>query len=212
MIQSYFFSIFSICALLNLMRWDAPSDIAARSHSAQALSEQEARAQDDIKKFVPKDYALLDSASGDLNLDGIADLILVLKKEGEAESSNYAENKPEKRPLLILLRNKNNELALARRNDNAVLCYDCGGAMGDPYSRIVIKNGYFSIEHYGGSAERWARIITYKYEKKDNEWFLHRDGFESYSGSEPSKVETKKIKTKKDFGTVKFEAFDIYKQ
>lgn len=202
---------FSICALLSLIGLGMANETNACSRPALALAEQRAAVQDDIKKFIPKDYAVRDSASGDLNLDGIPDLILVLKKVGEEASSSYPD-RPEKRPLLILLRNKNNELTLARRNDNTVLCYDCGGAIGDPYSRIVIKNGYFSIEHYGGSSERWARIITYKYEKKEDEWFLHRDGYEGYSSSDPSKVQTKKIKTKKEFGTVKFEAFDIYKE
>ena len=81
--------------------------------------------------------------------------------------------------------------------------------MGDPFMGIKIKNGYFSVEHYGGSSWRWTRIITYKYSKQDKEWFLHKDGSESFHASEPQKVETK-IKTTKDFGQIKFEEFDIY--
>jgi len=164
----------------------------------------------ELLEFLPTNYSVLDTVSGDLNLDGINDYILVLKKNGEDTLSNVIDN-PEKRPLLILLRDKNNKLKLVRRNDNTVYCIDCGGMMGDPFMGITIKNGYFSVEHYGGSAWRWTRIITYKYSKQDNEWFLHKDGSESFHASEPEKVESN-IKTIKDFGNVKFEEFDIYKE
>lgn len=163
----------------------------------------------DLTKFIPDNYSVLDTASGDLNLDENPDLILVLKKNGEDTLSAVVDH-PEKRPLLILLRNANNELRLETKNDNTVYCIDCGGIMGDPYMGITIKDGYFSVEHYGGSAWRWTRIITYKYSKKDNQWYLHKDGSESFHATDPEKVESK-VRTTKDFGKVKFEEFDIYK-
>jgi hypothetical protein len=159
---------------------------------------------------VPTNFSLLDSICGDLNLDEINDYILVLKKNGEDSLSKVVDD-PERRPLLILLREKDNKLKLVRRNDNTVSCIDCGGMMGDPFMGITIKNGYFSVEHYGGSAWRWYRIITYKFSKQENEWFLHKVGLESYHASEPEKVESK-IRTTKDFGKIKFEEFDIYKE
>ncbi|WP_133943908.1 hypothetical protein [Epilithonimonas xixisoli] len=164
----------------------------------------------ELLEFVPKNYSVLDTVSGDLNLDEINDYILVLKKNDEDTLSDVIDN-PERRPLLILLRNKDNKLQLARKNNNTVYCIDCGGMMGDPFMGVTIKNGYFSVEHYGGSAWRWTRIITYKYSKQDNEWFLHKDGSESFHATEPEKVESK-IKTTKDFGRVKFETFDIYRE
>lgn len=185
--------------------------VTIASHEVPQLpsKKQTKVAPDDLKKFIPANYTILDEAIGDLNLDQIPDLILVLKKNGEANSSDVIEH-PEKRPLLILLRDKNNALKLVRKNDNAVYCVNCGGVMGDPYMGISIKNGYFSVEHYGGSAWRWTRIITYKYVKADKEWYLYKDGSESFHASAPEKVESK-IKTTKNFGKVKFEKFDIYK-
>ncbi|KAF2509109.1 hypothetical protein [Flavobacterium foetidum] len=152
---------------------------------------------------------MLDTASGDLNLDKIKDLIVVLKKNGEDTLSVDIDN-PERRPLLILLRDKENKLKFARRNDNTVYCIQCGGMLGDPFMGITIKNGYFSVEHYGGSNWRWKSIITYKYSKKDKEWFLYKDGLESFQISDTENVKTE-IKTAKDFGRVKFQDFDIYK-
>lgn len=164
----------------------------------------------ELLEFVPTNFSVLDAISGDLNLDEINDYILVLKKNGEDSLSNAVDN-PERRPLMILIREKDNKLQLVRRNNNTVYCIDCGGMMGDPFMGITIKNGYFSVEHYGGSAWRWTRIITYKYSKQDNEWFLHKDGSESFHASEPGKVESN-IRTIKNFGKVKFEEFDIYKE
>lgn len=164
---------------------------------------------ENLKKFIPENYAILDSTKGNLNLDEFNDMILVLKKNGEKESSNVVDD-PEERPLLILTGNSKNEYKLEERNDNTVYCIDCGGIMGDPFVGIVIKKGFFSVEHYGGSAWRWSKTITYKYYKNDRNWFLHKDGFESFHVNDPEKVESK-IKTVKDFGKVSFKNFDIYK-
>jgi len=161
----------------------------------------------DPNVFVPEHYAILDSVSGDLNLDGYPDLILVLKHMDEEETSDVNGDEVP-RPLLILTGQADQSFQLAKRNDNTVYCFDCGGMMGDPYAGITIKDAYFSVEHYGGSGSRWVRIITYKYSKADNEWYLHKDGRESYSTMDPNKVESNSLTTK-DFGQVKFEDFNI---
>lgn len=163
---------------------------------------------ENIKSFIPENYAVLDTVSGNLNLDNYNDQIIVLKKIGEEKTSDVVDN-PEKRPLLILIGEPNNKYKLATRNDNTVYCIDCGGIMGDPFMGVVIKNGYFSVEHYGGSAWRWSRIITYKYSKEENNWFLHKDGNESFHASDPEKIETT-VKTTKDFGKILFKDFNIY--
>ncbi|MGZ3839088.1 MAG: hypothetical protein ACXVMS_13950 [Flavisolibacter sp.] len=162
-----------------------------------------------LAQFVPEGYTAIDTTSGDLNLDAHSDMIIVLKKNGEDTTSNVVEH-PEKRPLLILIGQANNIYRLAARNDNAVNCIDCGGMMGDPFMQVVIKKGYFSIEHYGGSGWRWSRTITFKYSPADNYWYLHKDVSGSFHVAEPEKVTTK-VKTKKYFGKVPFNKFDIYK-
>jgi hypothetical protein len=163
----------------------------------------------DLSKFIPENYTTLDTASGDLNLDPYPDIILILKKNGEDSTSDVIEH-PEKRPLLILLGQQDKSYKLAARNDNAVYCVDCGGVMGDPFQEVVIKKGYFSIEHYGGSGWRWTRTITFKYSTTENYWYLYKDGGNSFHATDPEKVTTK-ISTIKDFGKVAFNKFDIYK-
>lgn len=173
-------------------------------------SETLAELPDELKEFVPEGYSFLGGEKGNLNLDKFPDVVLVLKKDNEKETSDVIEN-PEKRPLLILVGQADNTYKLAARNDNTVYCVDCGGAFGDPFDGISITNGNFSINHYGGSAWRWTRIVTYKYSPADKNWFLFRDGGDSFHASEPDKVKTT-VKTVKNFGKVPFEKFDIYKE
>lgn len=174
------------------------------SQSSVSMNEK----QGGIEKFIPEGYTLLDSATCDLNLDPYPDILLVLKKRGEDSISNVVDYTVI-RPLLILIGQADKQFKLAARNDNAVYCVNCGGMMGDPYMGVVIKKGYFSIEHYGGSAWRWTRIITFKYSTADKNWYLHKDGGDSYHTSDPDKVETK-IRTTKEFGKIAFDKFDIY--
>lgn len=164
----------------------------------------------ELAGFVPEGYAALDTAFGDANLDPHPDVIMILKKDGEETSSDVTEH-PEKRPLLILTGQQDGSYRLAGRTDNAVYCIDCGGIMGDPFMNVVIKNGYFSIEHAGGSNWRWTRTVTFRYSAPDGEWYLHKDGGDNFHASEPEKVTTK-IKTVKDFGKVALGEFDIYKE
>ncbi len=153
-----------------------------------------------LSKFVLEGYKILDVVRGHLNRDTRKDFLLILEERNR-------DNIEQKRPLLILTKQSNGQLKFEARNDNVVLCPQCGGVWGDPYTGTVIKNGYFTVEHYGGSGWRWTRLITFKYSKKDNEWYLHKDGGVSFHNSEPDKVE-ETVKTVKDFGKVPFERFD----
>jgi hypothetical protein len=164
----------------------------------------------EVTRYIPPNYQVLNVTYGNLNLDNYPDLILVLHKNNEEKTSDVVSH-PEKRPLLIFTGGPGNTYKLTARNDNAVYCVDCGGAMGDPFTGITIKNGYFSVEHYGGSAWRWARIITFRYVKTAQNWVLYKDGNESFNAGDPEKVE-RKIYTAKKFGKVPFNHFNIYKE
>lgn len=163
----------------------------------------------EIKSFIPNGYEPIEATKGDLNQDSIPDAILVVKKPDEKETSDVVDH-PTKRPLLVLIGEGNGKYKLAARNDNVVLCVDCGGVFGDPFEGVSIKNGVFSVEHYGGSSWRWTKIITFKYSPADKNWLLSRVGSDSYHTSDPNKMKTT-IKTAKNFGKVLFEKYDGYK-
>jgi hypothetical protein len=135
-----------------------------------------------FQNLIPGNYSLLDSASGNLNKDAYKDLVLILKSDGEEQHPDTT------RPLLLLAGTADGGYRLLARNDGVVLCKGCGGVFGDPYAGIVIKNGYFSIEHYGGSNWRWTRVITFRFDVKSGQFRLHRDAGVSYHTSNPDKT------------------------
>jgi hypothetical protein len=157
-----------------------------------------------FQAYAPEGYFVFDTAAGNLNLDDVADVVMVLQRS--AKDTLATEVDTEARPVLLLIGQGNGQYKQVARNDQLVYCADCGGMMGDPYSGITIKKGYFSIEHLGGSAWRWTRITTFKYSPTDSTWYLHRDGGDYYHSTEPEKTK-RSVRTVKDFGRIEFQAF-----
>ncbi len=153
-------------------------------------------------------YAVLDTATGDLNRDKYLDLVVIYRHINEHELSSVIV-RPEPRPLLLYTGQGNGIYKLAAKNDKVVYCFDCGGIWGDPFQAVVIKDGFFTVEHYAGSNWRWTRYITFRYSADDSQWYLHRDGGTSFHVAEPHK-KTEHMRTIKDFGKVSFTEFDVY--
>ncbi len=153
-----------------------------------------------LMSFIPDNHLVLDYEYGDLNKDGLKKDVILIAYQPDLERNREDDVK---RPLFILTRTSDGKLKKEARNDNVALCSTCGGVMGDPYQDIAIKNGYFSIEHYGGSSWRWTRIITFKYDEGGKGWLLHKDGGLEYHASNPDDSK-ETVKTSKDFGIVPF--------
>ena len=166
----------------------------------------------ELTEFIPDGHEILDIQRGDLNNDKIEDFLLVLKAVDEKETPDTSNPTP--RPLLILIRQPDNSLQLARKNNKTVYCVNCGGMMGDPYMGLTIRDNYnyFSVEHYGGSSWRWSKIITYKFDEDDQEWYLHKINEISYYVHDEKNTKEETIKTSMDFGVIKFEDYDIYEE
>ena len=170
-----------------------------------------------LKSFIPKGYEAIAEKKGDLNLDKTEDCILVIRKTTEETTSNMDEGKPDKRIVLLLLGQKDGSYKLAYKNQNVADCIDCGGVFGDPFSGISIKNGYFSIEHKIAGGHHWEQIITFKFNKTKNNWYLYKDHFINYvlnKSNDPNAealiADVDKLKTVKDFGEISFQNFNIY--
>lgn len=153
-----------------------------------------------LGSFVPKNYAILDTVSGDLNLDAYPDMVMILNIRSETDTSDAD------RPLLILEGISKGKYKLAGRNDHIVFCASCGGVFGDPYQAVTIEKGSFSVMHYGGSTIRWTQNITFSYQAATGKFILHCDTGESFNATNPGKV--KKIKNQKEnWDKVSFEEF-----
>lgn len=158
-----------------------------------------------IRNFIPPEYDLLDSASGDLNGDGLTDYVLVLQSKTE-----NSKNSSGVRPLLLLIGTEKNNFELVSRNDSVVLCKSCGGIYDDPFQKVTIHDGFLSVEHVIGSTWRWTRIISFKYDFAEKDFVLDKDEGVSYHVSNPNR-KTGIINNKDDFGKLKFTEFSYNK-
>jgi hypothetical protein len=146
-----------------------------------------------VKGFIPSEYQLLDSASGDLNGDGFTDFVMILSsKQGDAEGANL-------RPLLLLIGDARGNFELAARNDSVVLCSNCGGIYGDPFQGVAIQNGQLSVKHLVGSSWKWSRVISFKYDVEIKDFVLYKDVGISFHTSSPNK-RSDIVTNKEDFG------------
>ena len=157
-----------------------------------------------LRSFIPADYSILDSASGDMNKDGRRDLLVILKNNHEENNGDIV------RPLLVLMGGEKKLYELAARNDSVVLCKGCGGVFGDPYAGMTVKNNFFSIEHYGGSNWRWTRIITFRYDVKTGKIYLHKDAGDSFHVDDPGKTKPYSY-TKEDYEKLLFSNYSYDK-
>ncbi|MBK7708093.1 MAG: hypothetical protein IPJ30_20675 [Acidobacteria bacterium] len=159
----------------------------------------------DVKPFVEKGMKAIAIETADLNGDGRKDFILVLEPEKSEDEETEAE-----RPLIILVRDKNNKLSEAKRNDRIVMCSQCGGVFGDPFAGITVGRNTFTVNHYGGSAWRWTADYKFNYSRIDKTWQLVRIETTSYHNVRPMNETLKKtVKTPpKDFGKVDIADFD----
>jgi hypothetical protein len=167
--------------------------------------------QEQTAQFIPEGFSVLHETTGDLNLDAYPDRILALKRDDEPDSVQGTEGADTPiRPLLVLTGEPDGTYRLAARNDEALARLSSGQSY-DYLKDIVIKRGFFSIEQQGPMGGNlptlWRRIVTFRYAKPDDRWFLHKDGAETVD-VDTGKTTAVKIYTRQDFGELPFERFN----
>lgn len=161
----------------------------------------------EVQPFIENGSKAIALESADLNRDNLKDYILVLERENPTQKDEYDYPKNQ-RPLLILTRDKNTKLSEAKRNENIVMCSECGGMMGDPFMGVTVGKNTFTVNHYGGSAWRWGLSYKFNYSRIDKTWQLVRFEREDFHAADQTKTMKRKIKLPKDFGKVDIAAFD----
>lgn len=115
---------------------------------------------------MPGKYQFLDSVLGDLNKDGVEELVVGYNTT-EINDSNFFEGIPRE---LIIYKNNGKEWQEWKKSDQALMGSMDGGMMGDPYDGMEIKKGILIINHWGGSSWKWN--VTDKYRFQEGQFYL----------------------------------------
>jgi len=127
-----------------------------------------------IADFIPGDWTIRDSVSGNFNDNQGCVIILQSKDSGtisKEKEGHIQEIKTQPRILIILFRKSANSLQLIVQNNNFILTQD-EPEMTDPYQSIKIENGviYFDFTvYYGPSA---YSLLTYAFQFRNREFKL----------------------------------------
>jgi hypothetical protein len=176
--------------------------------TATAQTAETIKVPAEIKPFVESNTRPIVLESADLNGDGTKDYILVLEKENSAkDEDDFPEDQ---RPLLIIIRGKDNKLTVAKRNEKIVYCSQCGGVFGDPFAGVTVGKKTFTVNHYGGSAWRWTADFKFNYSRIDKTWQLVKIEKTSYHNVRPMEETLKKtvLTPPKDYGKIDIADFD----
>jgi hypothetical protein len=167
----------------------------------------------DFSEYVPQGYSILSLTKGNLNLDNIEDVVLVLKKVGEDSVSTIGQ--APKRTMLILIGQEDCTYKLFAENENVVYFYNYDPNFQDAFEGVSIENGNFTIVHYGGFAQRWGRTTTFKYNPSVQNWFLSADEYSVMDATaplEPNKIIHERKRLLKELNQVPFSKFSIYEE
>lgn len=128
-----------------------------------------------LETFVPAGWKVLGQASGDLNKDGVEDVAAVIETVDDVDhvpgcDKWRTESSRPARTLILLFGEAGGGFVLSAKDNHIVLRSDEGGVFGDPFYGIDIQRGAVVLNHYGGSAWRWAQVYRFRYQ--DGGWYL----------------------------------------
>ncbi len=188
-----------------ILEVEEAKEIAQEAETVGMPPEHEVVAIPDFSNYISANEEVITQQMGLLDGDEHQDWLVAVRslEEDTVDTMNGAAP----RRLLILINDGNNRYTLKAESQGAILCKDCGGMMGDPFTGLAIKNRYFSTEHYGGSSWRWSRIITFKYNAEENDWFVHKDGGTSFHASDPEETYEENVQGVDELGIVRFSEY-----
>lgn len=156
---------------------DAPAvsldDNAVVATEGQSSNTQNAGGEKSVtlkfQDMVPRGYRLLESLEGDLDADGIMDVLMAVEDESNT-SQVFGEGA--QRKLLICKGEADGRVKVVRESQEIIPCKTCGGVDGPYFELQTSRPGRFSVIVQGGSRERWTTQYDFSYDKPSNDWLL----------------------------------------
>lgn len=129
-----------------------------------------------ISTLIPQNWKAIDTAFGDLNNDKSEDMALILEYDkpiteqrayGDADTELIKEfQKP--RILAVYFKDvKSGRYTFALQNNNFILRSEEGGALGEPFKELYIKDNNLNMVFEGGSEWRWKLDYVFKFQYKN---------------------------------------------
>lgn len=160
------------------------------------------------KTPLPKNYSILDTVTGDLDKDGIKELVVAYNTAPEEKFESIPRE-------VIVYQLKNGKWTEWKKSRQALYGSQDGGMMGDPFEEIAIKNGLLLISQSGGSSWKWNHTDKYRYQ--NGEFYLI--GYSSNSGKlceywmdVDFNLSTGKMVVKKEYERCETDEQEIYKR
>jgi hypothetical protein len=124
----------------------------------------------DPMDYIPKGMVLFDKISGDLNKDGIADLVLMIKgtdKSMFVQDEYRGELDRNRRGILVLFKHKDGYELVSKNRDCFSSENEEGGVYYPPELSLDIRKGKLYVEYRHGRYGYWT--YTFRYQKGDFE-------------------------------------------
>jgi hypothetical protein len=133
-----------------------------------------------LQAFIPVGYDTIETVEGDLNKDNVNDYAIALKSTSEENYDPSVDTTELPARLLVVVLGQKGGYKLGAKSDKAIMCMQCGGVFGDPFSGIEITKGILIVSHYGGSAWKWS--YTHKFRYQQNDFYLIGETEHSFWG------------------------------
>jgi hypothetical protein len=137
-----------------------------------------------IIDFVPVGWTILDSASGDINRDGIKDAAIIIQHRDSVTLVNSLEDTVLTQPRILLILFKkpvDYSLELIEQSNSFILKHD-NSAMDDPYQELAINNGVLEVKfHLFYNIGSWyVTNAFYKFRYQQEQFVLIGAGSSSF--------------------------------
>lgn len=158
---------------------------------------------------VPSDYSIIDSVFGDLDKDGLEELVVAYNTDLKDEINDGVKRE------LIIYKKKNSNWAVWQKSMQALYGSRAGGMMGDPFGDIEIEKGILNISQNGGSSWKWSHTDKYRYDGKEFRLIGYVSNYGKpceYWEDVDFNIVTGKIIVKKEYENCDTENQEVYKR